>query len=70
MLAAVLGVLLLVVFYFDLAINGEVDQLPDRHAAVDLHRLFYGDLERPVAAKANIALACGGVYVDAQATRG
>ena len=69
MLPAVLGIFLLVIFYFDLAVNREIDQLPNRHERINPHRLFYGDLQRPVAAKAHIALACSCVNVDAQAAR-
>ena len=65
-LAIVLGILLLVVFDHDLSIYGKIDELTDGHAFVDLYRLFDGDLEGPVAAKADIAFPCRGVNVDAQ----
>jgi len=43
-LAAVFGVLLLIVFDFDLSVHGEVDELSHGHMLIDLHRLLHRDL--------------------------
>ena len=40
------------------------------HSLVDAYRLFNRNLEGPVAAKTDIALASGGMDIDAKATRG
>ena len=69
-LATVLGICLLVVLDLDLSVNGEVDQLSNGHAAVDLYRLLNRDLQCPVAAESNIALAGGSMDVDTQSTGG
>ena len=49
----------------DRAIDGEIDQLANGHSCIYPHRLFYGDLQCPVAAKSYVSLAGGGVNIDA-----
>ena len=69
MLAAVLGIFLLVVFYFDLSIHRKIDQLANGHAGINPHRLLNGYLQRPVAAKTNISFTGRCMYVDTQPAR-
>src|SRR3712207_5622287 len=69
-LVAVLGIGLFVIGHFDGSVYGEVNELADRHARIYAHRLLYGDLQRPVPAETNVALAGSGMYVDAEAAGG
>ena len=63
MLTTVLGIFLLVVSDLNFTINRKIDQLPDRHAFINFHRLLYRYFQSPVAAKANITLTGSGMYI-------
>lgn len=65
----VFGIVLGIIKRFDLAFHHKVNELADGHAGINLYRLGAADLERPGIAEAYIALAGGGVYVDAQPPR-
>lgn len=65
-LSAVFGILFLVVFDFDFAFNREINQLANRHTMVNFYRLFHRNLQRPVSAEANIALARSGMDINAK----
>lgn len=69
-LAAVLGVFLFVVFYFNVSIYRKINKLAYRHARIHTHGLLYRNLQRPVAAKAHVAFAGRGMNVNAQAACG
>jgi hypothetical protein len=69
-LAVVFSVLFLIVFDHDLAIHGEVDQLSDGHAFIDLYRLFDRDFQGPVAAEAYISFTGGRMDIDTQPAGG
>src|SRR6185437_3472858 len=69
-LTVIFRIFFLVVFHHDLAFDGKIDELSYWHTLIDLHRLLYRDLEGPVAAKADVPFASGGMDIDTQAAGG
>src|SRR6185437_8382843 len=69
-LAIVFGVLFLVVFYHNLAFNGEINQLTYRHTLIYFHGLFHRNFQSPVAAEAYVAFAGGSMDIDAETPGG
>jgi len=67
-LIAVLRIFLLIVRNLNGPFYRKIDELSDRHALIHFYRLFYRDLERPVAAKSYITLSGGRVNIDAQSS--
>ena len=59
---------LFVVHGFDVALDVKVNELPDWHGGVDAYGLGNRNLERPVIAEADVALACRGMDIDTQAS--
>ena len=55
-----------VVHYFDIAFHHKIDELANGHTGVNTHGLRAGYFQRPGIAKAYVAFAGGGVYIDTQ----
>ena len=62
----VFGIALAVVIVLHVAVNDKINQLADRHARIDAHRLHHRNFECPSVAKPNIAFARRGMDVNAQ----